>query len=323
MIGQDLSPHKALNENVSPIYYYIQENNEFQDERNIYFEVSEDFLFECPPDIRDPDHCQPRKLLKKASGENWYHPSKKAYCYYEIIDAEKAKIIDYYKSIYDKSKSLNEAEFQVQKEIHILSTLAKKLQEYTIEQVGLENNFEERNSNHYVICLLRETIIDLLLTIYQLFEGLINIKVKSSDTLRAEYFGQRPFVLKHLISDENTVYLSHRRILKKIFKEFNEEIFHCNNENDFCEIFAINDTQHYPFEIKQKGRFYYLLDKLWEEKDDFDSKISKIYSTKGSYIKPFLERYKGNFNVFGNRTILRSERTEDKRFISKVDNIFK
>ena len=178
MIGGDLSPHVALDENVSPIFYYISVHGDFQDDENIYYKVDKDFLFDYPPDILDVDFNQPRKILKTNSGDIWVRPSKKAYYYYEMIDAEKTKIIRHFNLIFKESKTSRETEHQVQKEIHIISTLAKKLHEYTCEQVGPGNNFDVKNSNHYIISLLQETLIDLILEINHIFEGLIPLKKK-------------------------------------------------------------------------------------------------------------------------------------------------
>ena len=323
MIGGDLSPHLSLDENVSPIFYYISVHGGFQDDENTYYKVDKDFLFEYPPDILDVDFNQPRKILKTNSGEIWVRPSKKAYYYYEMIDAEKTKIIRFYNLIYKESKTSSETAFQVQREIHIISILAKKLYGYKHEQVGAGNNFASKNSNHYIIYLLQETLIDLILEINNIFEGLIPLKKKDSKRLRNEYFGSTPFELKNLVSDESTIYLLHRNTLKRIFEKFNPEIFNCNNLNDFCEIFAINDIAPYNFEIKHKTRFYYLLDQMWEKKDDINSKISLVYPTKASYITPFLNRYGGDFKTFGNRTVLSSPRPKDKVFRSEVEAIFK
>ena len=320
--GGDLSPHLAKDEKVSPIYYYWTAYGEFYHDDHVYFNNgNKNFLLEYPGWVKDD--FSPRKHLNKASGEIWLYPTNKAYCYYELIDAEKVKIISHYYSIYNETRSQNEADFLVNKEIHALSTLAKNLQEYTLEQIEGMDGFDTGNSNHYVICLLRETIIDLFIEINNFFEGLIPLKKKNPERLRAEYFGVKPFELKNLVIDDKTTYLLHIHILKSIWDEFNDEVFHCHSKNDFCEIFATNDIQSFPFEIKQKSRFYYLLDVMWEKKEDIDSKISSSYPTKESFVKPFLERNGGNFKVFGNQTVKRSTNKDDKVFKKKVDAIFK
>ncbi len=79
----------------------------------------------------------------------------------------------------------------------------------------------------------------------------------------------------------------------------------------------------YTFKILHKTRFYYLIDKMWEEKDNTDSKINSVYPTKASFVKPFLLTYGGDFDTFGNRTVLNSTRAVDKQFRLKVDAIFK
>ncbi len=320
--GGWLSPHLAMDEDVSPLYYHCQKYNILEYKDYMYFKVDKNFLFEYPPDILNPDGNYERKILKDKSGNNWYHPTRKAYYYYEIIDAEKTKLIQHYNSIYNRNIPVYTIDGLVQKEIHQLSKIARDTMIYTSTHIKDFQTLNLSNSNHYVISLLQETIIDLFQEIYNIFEGLINLKVISREKFKAEYFGEKPYELVNLLDKNTTIYLNHRNILKKICKEFNFDVFQCGGENDFCEIFDLNNQMEYTFKIKHKTKFCYLLYEMWENRDNIEL-INQKYPNRESFIKPFLEKYSCSFGTFTNKDVFHNTNAKYKSFKEKVEAMFK
>lgn len=327
MICGDLMPHKITEDlffsfrhselvfAANPFGYQIYSSN-----------CHKEFIDEIPSNEIDLANISfENKALKDISGQTWFPPSKKAYYFLIMIDIEKSKILDHYKSFYYDETNLNNTSHQINKEIRRINVLATELKEYAALQLESPTEFVILNPIHYIIFLLQETLIDLLSWIYKMYNDLSGIKVINPSELRSALFkGSSTESIHDQDETREKVQKLFNVRLPSIYEEFKDDIFELNGDENLNEMFisGMSGTTSVKLAANAISKFDYLLHVMWDAERVNNKKSLGI--TKKMYFEPILKNFNCEYSYFKNRKVITKILIETNlEFKKKVDIFFK
>lgn len=267
-----------------------------------------------------------KKVLKDPSGQIWFPPTKEAYYYTIIIDIERSKIIEQYRSDFDNATVEGSKSSFVNIEFQRINALASELVIYAQSENLKEKGLSRSNPNHYIIYLLQETLIDLYQRLESRYNVLLGIRAKRRNEIRSALFEG---LSAKSIEDRDITRLKVNKLFENRFSEiyemFKEDIFNPDGRGDQDEAFLKGMSSNVSFNLSKNStsKFNYLLHVMWGAKGLYIKKNFPGF-TKKMYIEPILKNFNCKYGYFKNRQVIADSMTRTNlAFKIKVDDFFK